>query len=288
MKQGGQVVCSSSQIHYNYATLRLTRSRIDKGLIAVPMALAKWFPAHSTEIQVYLDDSPTSGSKRYSSSDSSTKECRIGGMTQWFKKNRLTDGDEIVVQVIDAERSVYRLIPERGFLAVTQRLESDLDASAGEPEASEKLTKLARWTNTTPTTVILNEFFRLATACIPGRRPSTRRRPRRSRESTPPNLRTLLGQLYQGHCQICDFWFLKRDNRPYFEVHHLDPGAGHHPRNLVVVCGNCHNQFEYAEVAPEFNEDQWLTRVGFNGTSYQVNQIALSTQPPRFSKELFV
>ena len=101
-------------------------------------------------------------------------------------------------------------------------------------------------------------------------------------------MRALLRQLYQGHCQVCDFWFLKRNNEPYFEIHHLDARGGHHPKNLVVVCGNCHNQFEHADVAPEYNDEQWLIGVHFNKTLHQVNQIVLTAKMLSFSKELFV
>lgn len=288
MKQEAQVVRSTSQVIYSYATIRLTRSRIDKGLIAVPIALAKWFPDHSTEIQIYLDDSSVSQSKRYSSGDSSTKECRIGGMKPWFEKNRLTSGDEIVVQMIDRRHSVYRLVPERQFLSATQRLQSDFDRAASEPEASGRLERLSQWTNTEQDHVVLNEYHRLAATSVPMGRASTERRPSRSRENTPASLRTLLGRLYQGHCQVCDFWFLKRNNEPYFEVHHLDANAGHHPKNLVVVCGNCHNQFEHADVVPGFTDDRWLTRVHFNGILHRVNQVSIPAQMPRFSKKLFL
>ena len=88
MKQRPEVVRSKSQINYSYATIRLTQSRIDKGLIAVPAALAKWFPDHNADIEIYLNDSPISHSKRYSSYSSSTKECRIGGVRRWFEKWR--------------------------------------------------------------------------------------------------------------------------------------------------------------------------------------------------------
>ncbi len=288
MKQGPEVIRSKSQINYSYAAIRLTQSRLDKGLIAVPTALAKWFPDHNADIQVYLHGSPTLQSKRYSSYNSSSKECRIGGVKQWFEENDLKSGDEIVVQLIDKKNLIYRLIPERNFVVTTQGLQTDFDNSTNEPEASEKLVRLSEWTNIEKGGVALNEYRRLAITSISAERKSTTRKASRSRESTPPSLRTLLGQLYQGHCQVCDFWFLKRNSEPYFEIHHLDAERGHHPKNLVVVCGNCHNQFEYADVAPKFDDEQWLIGVYFNRALHQVNQIALTAKMPSFSKELFV
>ncbi len=282
------IVRTESQINYSYATIKLTQSRLDKGLIAVPVALAKRFPDHNADIQIYLDDSPTPQPKRYSSYSSTTKECRIGGVRQWCAENNLRTGDEIVVQFIDEKRFIYRLIPERDFVTATRRLQTSFDDSSDDLEASETLSRLSVWTNTGQEGVVLNEYRRLAAACVPTARGSATRRLSKHRESTPPSLRTLLGRLYRGHCQVCDFWFLKRDNGPYFEVHHLNAQRGHHPKNLVVVCGNCHNQFEFADVSPEFDGEQWLIGVCFNKTSYHVNQIVLSAEMPSFSKELFL
>jgi len=288
MRQAGKVVRSNSQISYSYATVRLTQSRIDKGLIAIPVSLAEWFPGHNTDIQIHLNDSAISQPRHYSAYTSSTKECRIGGVKQWFEENELKSGDEIVVQLIDSERYIYRLIPERRFIAATRRLQRSLDHSESETEASEKLVRLSEWTNQEPRTVSLNEYQRLLGVSLPVERGLTMRKASRSRESTPPSLRTLLGCLYQGHCQVCDFWFLKRNSEPYFEIHHLDARSGHHPKNLVVVCGNCHNRFEYADVSPEFDNEQWLIGVWFNGSRHHVNQIALTTRMAGFSKELFM
>ncbi len=288
MSQEEAVVRSRSQISYSYATIRLTQSRIDKGLIAIPTALAGWFPDHNADIQVYLNDSSTSQPKRYSSYSGSTKECRIGGISQWLKEDGLKSGDEIVVQLIDRQNLTYRLIPEKDFVGTTQRLQTDLDNSPNESQASEELARLSEWTNVRKSSVALSEFRRLIESSPSGERERTARRSSRARESTPPSLRTLLGQLYQGHCQVCDFWFLKRNKDPYFEIHHLDPTGGHHPKNLIVVCGNCHNQFEHAEVAAEFDDERWLIEVSFNRVLHQVNQIVLTAKLPSFSKELFV
>lgn len=288
MRQRPEVVRSKSQINYSYATIRLTQSRIDKGLIAVPAALAKWFPDHNADIEIHLNDSPVSHSKRYSSYSSSTKECRIGGVRRWFEENDLRSGDEIVIQLIDKERLIYRLIPEVNFVATTQKLQDSLDNSASEGEASEKLVRLSEWTNIEKDKAALNEYRRLIATSMSVERGLTMRESGRSRESTPPSVRTLLRHLYQGHCQVCDFWFLKRNKEQYFEIHHLDARGGHHPKNLVVVCGNCHNQFEYADVAPEFNSERWLIGVYFNQTLHQVNQIVLTAKMPSFAKQLFV
>ncbi|NIV11084.1 MAG: HNH endonuclease, partial [Aliifodinibius sp.] len=96
-----KVVRSKSEINYSYATIKITQSRIDKGLIAIPVSLIKWFPDRNDTIQVYLSNSPVSQDKHYSSYRSSTRECRIGGMKEWFRQNNIKSGDEIVIQFID-------------------------------------------------------------------------------------------------------------------------------------------------------------------------------------------
>lgn len=269
------IIQSKSGINYSYVTINITQSRIDKGLIAIPVSLTKWFPNTNETIEVYLSDSPISQSKHYSSYRSSTRECRIGGMKEWFQQNNIKSGNEIVIQFIDKERLIYRLIPEQNFLLKTNELQRSFDASPNEQQASEKIECLSQWTRSDKNKVSLNEYYRLINTISYEHRKYTKKNKSKTRESVPANLRTLLEEIYKGHCQLCDFWFLRRDERPYFEIHHLNPLRGHHPKNLVVVCGNCHNQFEYADVAHEEFKDGWLIRVSFNKNTYLVKQVAL-------------
>lgn len=283
-----QVIRTKSQINYSYMTIKMTPSRIDKGLIAIPVPLAKWFPKRNGTIAVYLDDSPDVQTKTFSSYESSTRECRIGGVAGWFRKNSISGGDEVVIQVIDKEDFVYRLIPEKRFIVETQRLQQCFDASESEPEASENFATLVRWTQFEKQEAVLSEFNRLVDTMPRRDREYARNRWSRARERVPESLRTLLEHIYKGHCQVCDFWFSKRDNRPYFETHHLNPIGGHHPKNVLVVCGNCHNQFEYTDVHHDLNMDGWLTRVSFNERTYAVNQVALNMKLEHSFKELFI
>lgn len=282
------VIKSKSRVTYSYATIKITQSRIDKGLIAIPMALAGWLPDHNESIQVYLGNSPVSQTKSYSSYTSSTRECRIGGVREWFQQNNIKSGDEIVIQLIDKDRFIYRLIPERNFVLKTQELQHSFDESETEQEASGTITTLAEWTRLNRNNVVLTEYYRLVNTLPSEERQYIKRSVSRARESLPANLRTLLEDIYKGHCQVCDFWFIKRDKEPYFEVHHLDPGKGHHPKNMLVVCGNCHNQFEHANVKQEFNDEWWLVRVSFNERIYPVKQALLITSIEPIFKELFI
>lgn len=277
-----------SPINYNYATIKITQSRLNKGLIAIPISLAKWFPEHNEHLQIYLDDAISPEIKQYSSYKSKTRECRIGGMAKWFRDNKIKDGDEIVIQVIEKERFIYRLIPESRFILRTHELQINLDRSESEVSAKEEIEKLSKWAGIDRGNIVLNEYIRLIDAIPTEERRYVNRRSKQARESTPYNLRVLLSDIYQGHCQICDFWFLKKDNGPYFEIHHINPLLSNNPKNLLVVCANCHNQFEYADVRNEFNQDDWLVKVKFNEKIYPVNQINLTAKHEEFVKQLHI
>ena len=117
-----QIIRNKSEIGYSYVTIKMTQGRINKGLIAIPVSLAKWFPDHNGVIQVYFDDSTVLHTKKYSSYNSTTRECRIYGMREWFEKNKIKNGDEIVIQVIDKDNFKYRLVNESNFIIKTSRL----------------------------------------------------------------------------------------------------------------------------------------------------------------------
>lgn len=278
----------TSPISYNYATIKITQSRIKKGLIAIPMSLAKWFPEHNARIQICLDDVITPEIKQYSSYKSTTRECRIGGMAEWFRGNKIKDGDEIVIQLIDKEHFVYRLIPESRFILKTHQLQNNLDSSDSEISAKKEIEKLSRWAGIYQGQVVLNEYIRLVNTIPIEERRYVDRRSKQARETTPYNLRVLLGDIYEGHCQVCDFWFLKKDNEPYFEIHHINPLLSSNPKNLLVVCANCHKQFEYTDVRNEFNQDNWIVKVRFNDKIYPVNQIILTKKHEEFIKQLHI
>jgi hypothetical protein len=135
---------------------------------------------------------------------------------------------------------------------------------------------------------MMNEYYRLINTMPIKERQFVNKPSKQVREKVPANMKVLLEGIYKGHCQVCDFWFLKRDGKPYYEIHHLDPLKYHHPRNLVVVCGNCHNQFEYASVQKEFNDYDWLVKVSFNNNIYPVKQALLTAPTEEFYKKVFV
>lgn len=283
-----EIIQSQSQVSHSYSTIRMTQSRIDKGLIAVPMFLAKQFPEKNAEIQIYLSNSPISQVKHYSSYNSSTRECRIGGMRDWFRQNNISNGDEIVVQIINGEKFIYRLIPERDFILKTKELQQSFDVSKDESGAARQISTLSQWVHAGHEETVFSEYRRLFEDRISRNRQYTRLESKQIRETVPVNIKTLLREIYKGHCQVCDFWFLKKNEYPYFEIHHLNPLVDHHPKNLVVVCGNCHNQFEYAKVSQNFSNEGWLVDVSFNSRKHIVRQAVFFLKEEPIIKNLYV
>ncbi len=233
MSESDNVFRTKSAINYSYATIKITQSRINKGLIAIPVSLADKFPPENESIEVYLNDSLTSEVKKYSTYTSSTRECRIGGLKEWFYKNDIKAGNEIVIQFIDPKNNIYRIIPEPIFVDKTQELEKDLDISDTEQEAEEKIAALTKWTQIAKNKVAIGELIRLTDSMRLISRHYIKKNPGRAREKVPPHIRALLEGIYGGHCQVCDFWFLNKEQKPYFEIHHLDPSKGHHPKTCL-------------------------------------------------------
>lgn len=278
---------SKSKINYNYQTIRITKSRIEKGLLAIPISMMKLFPQSNTPIKLFLDDSNVSQLKNFSSFKSSTKESRIGGLRDWLNKHRIKDGDEIVIQVIDKTNFVYRLIPEKLFISRICDFQTVFDEVMEEEEVNKNLEKLQILTQMEKTVIYLNEYYRICKNkdIIPRKR--IKLKPSDIYENTPNNIRVLLGNLHRGLCQVCRFTFLKKDRTPYFEIHHLNPNLGHHPKNLILVCANCHRQFEYADIETYMNENGWLIEVKFNDQNFMINQPILNENYLEFKKTIY-
>jgi hypothetical protein len=235
-----------------------------------------------------LGDSPIPEVKNYTSYTGSTNESRIGGMADWFNANNIRGGDEIVIQLIDEKEGIYRLIAENDFIIKTKKLQDSFDNSQDEEEALEGVVQLAKWTELDKSRVSLNEYRRLVDTMPIRKREYVSRQSNQTRERAPHNLRVLLGEIYQGRCQVCDFTFLKKDDKLYFEIHHIDPVESHQPKNLMVVCANCHRQFQFANVDHIFNDESWLIKVNFNQSSYDINQILLNAKIEDFMKQTHV
>jgi hypothetical protein len=98
-----------SEIGYSYVTIKVTRSRIGKGLLAIPISLLDKFPKEKQKITIFFDDEENPSYKSFTPYNSSSKECRISGLTGWFIKNNIQNDDEIVIQFLDEHEKIYRI-----------------------------------------------------------------------------------------------------------------------------------------------------------------------------------
>ena len=261
-----------SSTNYSYATFKVTKSRIDKGLLAIPKSLAReYFPDYNSKIRVFSNESGRFEAKNYTSFSSSSREARIGGMRLWYYKNKISDGDEIVVQAIDRENLKYKILPEKHFLGEIQQLQKGFDKSKNETEAGDCISVISSLTSLDKSTIALNEALRLIQSTKQARKYSSQN-VRRLKESVPASLKSLLREIYQGRCQLTNFGFTMKNGKPYFEVHHINASIGNYIKNLLVVCPNIHAQFTYANVHLKFDDDGWLHKVRLNKTEFVVTQ----------------
>lgn len=270
-----------SGVPFSYTTIVVTKSRIDKGLLAIPASLVDLFPRASGSVFL-LGESGQWEEKTFTAYDSSSKECRIGGMREFYERYGVAGGDQLVLHVYDDGR--YRLVPENLLKSSIKDLELNLDNASTQAEADAAIDGLVEVTNTGPDGVVGSEFARLASLEVFPRKVKDRR-DIRARERIPVSLRRILSSLYEGRCQVSGFSFLKKNGEPYFEVHHIDPLQGNHVKNVLVVSPNVHAQFTHAAVEHSIDEAGWLRQVKFNGESHRVFQ-AVDRLPVAYRKEV--
>ncbi len=274
----------NNNINYNYITIKISQSRLSYGMIAIPRSLLFLFPDFSSDIFILFNNSQILQRKKFIISEKN-KEARIYGLSQWLKKNITIPDDEIVIQLVDKEKLIYRFINEKKYLQTIIEWENKFDNTNKEPLAYKYLTNLTAFNSIDLYTSSVSQFIRLSKKELLKRNiiqinNSTKR------SNVPVNIRVLLEKIYFGKCQICNFSFLKKDNKPYFELHHIFPDLEAHPKNICLVCANCHKQFTYANVNYELNNG-WLSQVAFNDKIYKVNQVINSIENIDFYKNIY-
>lgn len=147
-----------SLINYNYITIKTTKSRIEKGLLAIPVSLTELFPKKKNKILIINNDN-SEQQKSFTPYTSSSRECRIGGMRELYKKYKIQDGDELVILRLDDDK--YKIIPEKIFQSEILKIETKLE-EATENDIDTNIEQLSNLTNTTSDEVIKNEFVRLS------------------------------------------------------------------------------------------------------------------------------
>jgi len=253
-------------------TIYATDSRISKGLLAIPRRFSNEFPTIKGKILVVFDDGTRVEPKIYVPYDPKIKECRVFGLSRWFSRRGIVAGDAITITLEDPTKGIYRIALDR-FIEQRRAAEARRQLyTANSPEmAGEQLRRLADSKKEKVQEIAFQEIALMA------QRPFRKRKrvmvlQRGRADAVPPALRVLLEAIHHGKCQICDFTFKKRDGKPYFEIHHLEPDKGHHPMNVLVICPNCHAQLENATVTELERVMGWLVAVRINGRRFRVRQ----------------
>ncbi len=254
-------------------TIRASASRLGKGLLAIPQKFKDWFPSQKGPIQVVFDVEEKARGLTFHPFDPVVKENRIFGLAQWFSKRGVREGDVISITLEDVDKRLYRIALDRYVRErEEQKARHGLSAARTDSEAEQELGALSRLTKTRPRQVAQEELLRIAQESPRQPRPRVSPAAAERHEGVPSGIRVLLRELHDGKCQLCSFTFEKRNGEPYFEIHHLDPEVGHHPSNLLVLCPNCHAQFEHATVADFKWVGIWLVSVTINGKRIAVRQ----------------
>jgi len=269
-----------TDIPLNYITIKTTKSRIDKGLLAIPVSLTEMFPKSADKIYL-IDENGKEEKKSFTPYSSSSRECRIGGLKNFYEKYDISDGDELVIQLLDDKK--YRIVPEKLFENTLITELSEFEKIDNENLLEEKLNLISKFANSTKQEILKNEFVRLSSNIIKERKTITKQIT--TKENVPIALRKILLNLYEGKCQVSGFTFLMKNGNPYFDIHHIDALKGNHLKNLIVVSPNVHKQFHYANLEQTFDDDSWLREVKFNDDLFKVNQI-IDKLPKYFEKEV--
>lgn len=271
----------NSDIPLSYITVKVTKSRINKGLLAIPTSLIDLFPKEKGFI-VIENDKGILEKKTYTPYTSTSRECRIGGMNDFYNRHTIKNNDELVIQKIEGDR--FRIFPEKSFKKNIAFSLLSFENSSNEIDADNHLKKISELSNLNQNTILCNEFIHLSHREIQTRK-TEQRNSSKLNESVPLSIRKILLSIYKGKCQISGFTFLMKNGIPYFEIHHINPLSGNHPKNLLVVCPNIHAQFTYAKLNQSFDENGWLRSVGFNDEYFSVFQI-IDTLQKDFKKEI--
>jgi 5-methylcytosine-specific restriction endonuclease McrA len=254
-------------------TIRASSSRLEKGLIAIPQRFNDRFPRERGPIQIVFDDEQEPRALTFHPYDPVVKESRIFGLGHWFSRRGVREGDQISITLEDVSRRLYRIALDRYVRErEEEKTREKLHAARTDSEAEQEIDALSRMTKRRPRAVAHDELTRIALESIRRPRPKIPPGAAERHEGVPSGIRVLLRELHDGKCQLCSFTFEKPNGEPYFEVHHLDPEIGHHPTNLLVLCPNCHAQFERATVTDFRWVGNWLVGVTINGKRFSIRQ----------------
>lgn len=280
-----KIITEISKIEYDYFTIKVTQSRINKGLLAIPVSLIDVFPKNKQKIKVYFNNSTNYSELNFTPYTSSSRECRIGGLKEWFNLHQVRSDDELVIQIIKKDKNEFRLFTEKQYLQTVKLLQKKLDNSNDEITTTDNINKLAAISNIKQSEVYRNEFYRLSKQGD-SERNFIQVAQKNRKESVPFSIRKLLGEIYKGKCQLTNFTFIQKNGNPYFEIHHIKENKGNYLKNLLVVSPNIHAQFTYSSKKEYFDKEGWIRKVKFNDNEFSVYQYIDKLDKIKFIKEV--
>jgi hypothetical protein len=274
-----------NEIGYSYITIKITKSRINKGLLAIPVSLLDKFPKEKQKITIFFDDEETPFLKSFTPYTSSSQECRISGLTNWFAKNNIQNQDEIVIQFLNENERIYRIIKESKFIEQINILEDKILKVQKESDLEKYFETLSIKVNKLKKEIAIIEFLKLNNETI-RKRLYKESNVSQVRGNVPLSLRRILELIYEGKCRVSNFTFTQRNGRPYFEIHHIKPDWGNHFKNLLVVSPNIHAMFTHANCEEYFDNEGWLRKVKFNNEEFNVYQAIDNIKGKYFQKDV--
>lgn len=270
-----------SDLPLNYVTIKTTKSRIDKGLMAIPVSLIDLFPKKKSNIFL-VNEYGNIEPKAFTPYNSSSRECRIGGLREFYRNYKVIDGEELVIQLLDDNK--FKIIPEKLFTDILRSRFIHFENSQNDSEVESILSQISEITSLSKFEILKNKFISLSMEKNEDRK-FIKKSKSTPKERAPYFIRKILLELYSGKCQVSGFTFLTKKHQPYFELHHIDPEKGNHLKNLLVVSPNVHAQFTHASIKQYFDNDGWLRKVKFGEDKFNIFQIIDSCKK-KFKKEI--
>jgi hypothetical protein len=90
--------------------VQMTRSRIDKGLLAIPREHAtRLFPPDEGLLNVFMGSDDVPLELRFVPAASKAREARLYRMQEWYSRERILPGDMIEIVLLNREQRLYRL-----------------------------------------------------------------------------------------------------------------------------------------------------------------------------------
>src|SRR5262249_46512220 len=200
-------------------SIKLTRSRVAKGLIGIPRTAAHLFPSEPCRIQVVFDDETEPRTNEYIPYEPKAKERRIFGVGHWFTVRGVQPGDIVHITLEDPERHLYRIASDRYLREIAERrIRQQAHSVKDVDQAFQLIGSLASAKRARPAALAALEIRELLQRSASAGPRISRTVSGVHRAPAGPWIHALLGQAYSGKCQLCSSTFLKADGMPYFEI----------------------------------------------------------------------